>query len=136
MCFFFVPGAARASRCSSSRWRCATGAIHAGQSEGLGDGPLGTVPGAVVTLQRAGARPSSHHQQPGALLLRRADAGRLGITAQKTGFAVYQMQAFPVSGDGSIDIQLSVATESQEVTVSDDNTHVEVDPDRNAMQNV
>ena len=58
--------------------------------------------------------------------------GAYDIMAKKTGFAVYQMQAFPVSGDGSIDIQLSVAAESQEVTVSDDNTHVEVDPDRNA----
>ena len=91
------------------------------------------VPGAVVTLQQAGGTAKTatadslgHFSFVGLM------PGAYDITAQKTGFAVYQMQAFPVSGDGSIDIQLSVATESQEVTVSDDNTHVEVDPDRNA----
>ena len=91
------------------------------------------VPGAVVTLQPAGGTATTatadslgHFSFVGLI------PGAYDIMAKKTGFAVYQMQAFPVSGDGSIDIQLSVAAESQEVTVSDDNTHVEVDPDRNA----
>jgi hypothetical protein len=91
------------------------------------------VPGAVVTLQPAGGPAKTatadnlgHFSFVGLI------PGAYDIMAKKTGFAVYQMQSFPVSGDGSIDIQLSVAAESQEVTVSDDNTHVEVDPDRNA----
>jgi hypothetical protein len=91
------------------------------------------VPGAVVTLQPAGGTAKTatadslgHFSFVGLI------PGAYDIMAKKTGFAVYQMQSFPVSGDGSIDIQLSVAAESQEVTVSDDNTHVEVDPDRNA----
>ena len=91
------------------------------------------VPGAVVTLQPAGglaktatADSLGHFSFVGLI------PGAYDIMAKKPGFAVYQMQSFPVSGDGNIDIQLSVAAESQEVTVSDDNTHVEVDPDRNA----
>lgn len=58
--------------------------------------------------------------------------GAYNIMVKKQGFAVYQMQAFPVSGDGSIDIQLSVATSTQEVTVNDDRSRVEVSPDSNA----
>jgi len=91
------------------------------------------VPGAVITLQpAAGPAKAATADSLGRFSFVGLMPGAYTITAKKPGFAVYQMQAFPVSGDGSIDIQLSVAAESQEVTVSDDNTHVEVDPDRNA----
>jgi hypothetical protein len=91
------------------------------------------VPGAVVTLQPAGGTvKTATADSVGRFSFVGLTPGAYTIMAKKAGFAVYQMQAFPVSGDGSIDIQLSVAAESQEVTVSDDNTHVEVDPDRNA----
>src|SRR3974390_1075506 len=91
------------------------------------------VPGAVVTLQSPPAAPrTATTDSVGHFTFVGLEPGAYNVVAKKTGFALYEMQGFPVSGDGTIDIQLSVATETQQVTVSDDNVHVEVDPDRNA----
>lgn len=96
--------------------------------------PSGSVvPGATVMLQPAGgAAKSVTSDSVGRFSIVGLTAGAYNLVVKKQGFAVYQMQAFPVSGDGSIDVQLSVATEVQEVTVNDDRGHVEVSPDQNA----
>jgi hypothetical protein len=96
--------------------------------------PSGSVvPGATVTLQLAnGAAKSVTSDSVGKFSIVGLTAGAYNIMVKKQGFAIYQMQAFPVSGDGSIDIQLSVAGSVQEVTVNDDRTHVEVSPEQNA----
>jgi hypothetical protein len=96
--------------------------------------PSGSVvPGATVTLQPAsGAAKTVTSDSVGRFSIVGLTSGAYTISVTKQGFAVYQMQAFPVSGDGSIDIQLSVASEVQQVTVNDDRGHVEVSPDQNA----
>ena len=96
--------------------------------------PSGSVvPGATVMLQPAGGVAKVvTSDSVGRFSIVGLTAGAYNLTVKKQGFAVYQMQAFPVSGDGSIDVQLSVATEVQEVTVNDDRGHVEVSPDQNA----
>src|ERR1035437_2414329 len=100
--------------------------------------PSGSVvPGATVMLQPAGgAAKSVTSDSLGHFSIVGLAPGAYTITAKKQGFAIYQMQAFPVSGDGSIDIQLSVASSTQEVTVNDDRGHVEVSPDQNASAQV
>jgi hypothetical protein len=92
------------------------------------------VPGATVMLQlpAGGAIKTVTSDSLGHFSIVGLAAGPYNIMVRKKGFAVYQMQSFPVSGDGSIDIQLSVATEVQEMTVNDDRGHVEVSPDQNA----
>ena len=92
------------------------------------------VPGATVMLQlpAGGAIKTVTSDSLGHFSIAGLTAGPYNIMVKKKGFAVYQMQSFPVSGDGSIDIQLSVATEVQEMTVNDDRSHVEVSPDQNA----
>jgi hypothetical protein len=97
--------------------------------------PSGSVvPGATVMLQlpAGGAIKTVTSDSLGHFSIVGLAAGPYNIMVRKKGFAVYQMQSFPVSGDGSIDIQLSVATEVQEMTVNDDRGHVEVSPDQNA----
>jgi len=96
--------------------------------------PSGSVvPGATVTLQPAsGPAKSVASDSVGRFSFVGLTPGAYNVTATKKGFAVYQMQAFPVSGDGSIDIQLNVATSTQEVTVNDDRGHVELSQDQNA----
>ncbi len=96
--------------------------------------PSGSVvPGATVMLQPAsGPAKTVTSDSLGRFSIVGLTAGAYNIMVKKQGFAVYQMQAFPVSGDGSIDIQLSVASSTQEVTVSDDRGRVEVSPDSNA----
>jgi len=96
--------------------------------------PSGSVvPGAAITLQPAGGAASTvTSDSVGRFSIVGLTAGAYNITVKKQGFAIYQMQGFPVSGDGSIDIQLSVASSTQEVTVSDDRGHVELSPDQNA----
>jgi hypothetical protein len=90
------------------------------------------VPGAVVSIQPAsGAAKSVTTDNLGHYSVVGLVPGNVNIIVKKPGFAIYTMQAFPVSGDGAMDIQLSVATESQEITVSDDRVHVEVDPESN-----
>jgi hypothetical protein len=91
------------------------------------------VPGATIMLQSAGgAAKTVTSDSLGHFSIVGLTPGPYNIIARKKGFADYQMQAFPVSGDGSIDIQLSVATEVQEVTVNDDRSRIEVTPDQNA----
>jgi hypothetical protein len=96
--------------------------------------PSGSVvPGATVMLQPAGgAVKTVTSDSVGKFSIVGLTAGPYNIVVRKKGFADYQMQAFPVSGDGSIDIQLNVASSTQEVTVNDDRGHVEVSPDQNA----
>ena len=96
--------------------------------------PSGSVvPGATVMLQPAGgAVKSVTSDSVGRFSIVGLTEGPYNILVRKKGFADYQMQAFPVSGDGSIDVQLSVASSTQEVTVNDDRAHVEVSPDQNA----
>ena len=97
--------------------------------------PSGSVvPGATVMLQQpaGGAIKTVTSDSLGHFSIVGLTGGPYNIMARKKGFAVFQMQSFPVSGDSSIDIQLSVATEVQEVTVNDDRGHVEVSPDQNA----
>ncbi len=91
------------------------------------------VPGATVILQAPGtAARSVTSDSVGRFSIVGLTPGAYNIMVKKQGFAVYQMQAFPVSGDGNIDVQLSVATEVQEVTVNDDRGHIEVSQDQNA----
>ncbi|MDR3719451.1 MAG: carboxypeptidase regulatory-like domain-containing protein [Bryobacteraceae bacterium] len=97
--------------------------------------PSGSVvPGATVMLQQpaGGAVKSVTSDSLGKFSVVGLTAGPYNIVVKKKGFAVYQMQSFPVSGDGSIDIQLAVASSVQEMTVNDDRAHVEVSPDQNA----
>ena len=96
--------------------------------------PSGSVvPGATIMLQTAGGPAKTvTSDSVGKFSIVGLNPGAYNIMVKKQGFAVYQMQAFPVSGDGSIDIQLSVASSTQEVTVNDDRGHVEVSPDANA----
>ena len=96
--------------------------------------PSGSVvPGATISLQPAsGAAKVATSDSVGHFSVMGLTAGAYNLVVKKQGFAIYQMQSFPVSGDGSIDIQLSVATEVQQVTVNDDRGRVEVSPDSNA----
>jgi hypothetical protein len=92
-----------------------------------------SVPGAVVTLvgpngfsRRAQTNTLGQYQLPD------IPAGQYNLRVSKTGFAVYEMQQVPVDGPMNMDVSLTVAAESQQVTVSEEQGHVSVDPDQNA----
>ena len=80
-----------------------------------------TVPGAIVTLRKAGARDQRQAtDEQGLYEFKVVQAGNYNVRVQKPGFALYSTAGVSISGPSSLDIRLTLATDAQTLKVEDE----------------
>jgi hypothetical protein len=91
------------------------------------------VPGAVVTLRKAGSRDLRQTtNEEGVYEFKNMQAGAYTIRIQKPGFALYAADGIAISGASSFDVRLSLATDAQTLKVEDEQNAVTTDAQQNA----
>lgn len=97
--------------------------------------PTGAVvPGAIVSLIRAGQVRSTKSGAAGAYSFHNLEAGRYSLSAIANGFARLSIADIPVR-DGEtkqLNLSLSIAVQQQQVTVEGQNRNISLSPDQNA----
>jgi Carboxypeptidase regulatory-like domain len=92
-----------------------------------------TVPGAIVTLRKAGARDQRQAtDEQGLYEFKVVQAGNYNVRVQKPGFALYSTAGVSISGPSSLDIRLTLATDAQTLKVEDEQGTVTTDAQQNA----
>ncbi|HEU5400239.1 MAG TPA: carboxypeptidase regulatory-like domain-containing protein [Terriglobales bacterium] len=110
-----------------------------GWLKGVVTDPSGAVVvGATVTITSPSGQTStveSNHQ--GVYDIRNLDPGKYNLTVTAKGFSPYQLTDVIVPAEGqTLDAQLDVQAEKQQVTVEDQGTDIEVSASHNASQTV
>jgi hypothetical protein len=91
------------------------------------------VPGAIVTLHKAGSRDVRQTtNEEGVYEFKNIQPGAYTIRVQKPGFSLYAAEGIPVSGPSSFDVRLTLATDAQTLKVEDEQNAVTTDAQQNA----
>ncbi|MFN9262442.1 MAG: carboxypeptidase-like regulatory domain-containing protein, partial [Acidobacteriota bacterium] len=91
------------------------------------------VPGAVVTLRKAGSRELRQStNEEGVYEFKNVQPGAYTLRVQKPGFAVYAAEGLPVSGPSSFDVRLLLAKDAQTLKVEEEQNAVTTDAQQNA----
>src|ERR1700676_1471809 len=90
------------------------------------------VPGALVQLRGPGGEQRSSTDQSGTYVFPSLRPGKYLVRVIVKSFSVRQKQDFDIAGPESLDVQLTIAAESQVVNVEDEAGKVGVDPTSNA----
>src|SRR5580704_1099815 len=77
------------------------------------------VPGALVQLRGPGGEQRSNTDQTGQYVFPSLRPGKYLVRVIVKGFSVNQKQNFDIAGAASLDVQLTIAAESQVVNVED-----------------
>ncbi|MCA2970313.1 MAG: carboxypeptidase regulatory-like domain-containing protein [Acidobacteriaceae bacterium] len=91
------------------------------------------VPGALVTLRKAGSRELRQStNEEGVYEFKNVPPGAYTLRVQKPGFALYAAEGLPVSGPSSFDVRLTLAKDAQTLKVEDEQNAVTTDAQQNA----
>ena len=90
------------------------------------------VPGALVQVRGPGGEQRASTDQSGRYVFPSLRPGKYLVRVIVKGFSVSQKQDFDIAGPASLDVQLTIAAESQVVNVEDEAGKVGVDPTSNA----
>lgn len=91
------------------------------------------VPGALVTLRKAGSRELRQAtNEEGVYEFKNVQPGAYTLRVQKPGFSLYAADGLPVSGPSSFDVRLTLAKDSQTLKVEDEQNAVTTDAQQNA----
>ena len=106
-----------------------------GSLRGLVLDPSGAVvPGASVTLTQGETALSAQSGSDGAYILKAVPAGAYSMTVQASGFATYTREGIVVAPGQArqLNVSLAIAIQQQDITVTDQNAGVSVNPDENS----
>ncbi|MDX2149913.1 MAG: carboxypeptidase regulatory-like domain-containing protein [Bryobacteraceae bacterium] len=96
------------------------------------DPSAAAIPEAVVTLTGNGLQRRAQTDLQGQYVFQAVTPGKYTVRVTKTGFAVFEVQEFEISGAVTLDVPMTVTMEAQKVTVNDDRGNVSTDPNSNA----
>ena len=106
-----------------------TGASLRGQ---VTDPSGAVVPDATVVMRTGTTELRQQTNAEGRYTFAAVPPGSYTVRMTKTGFAPFEVESYEVAGAVTLDAQLVVAMEAQQVTVQEDTRGVSVDPDSNA----